>query len=183
MLDGDIQFFFVEADDLQFPPEAGADANGTEAIGGQLESSAHAELYETLLKDFSELPRKAKKVDLDNYAVINVSPSVVPNPYLPSFRIYSYNVSNAETATWGEVELKKTRAEKGAKRKHGHHHGGGNREALCKKAGYRDSWRCKLREPWNSDPDSPSRRNTLWTPLGYAQVRGVLDLQTCLRAG
>ncbi|THH14677.1 hypothetical protein EW146_g5681 [Bondarzewia mesenterica] len=150
-------FFFLEADDLQFP----SDGVGVEAVGDGPAASAHDELFDMLLKDFSELPKNAKKVNFDDYGVVNVSPSVVPNPYLPSFRIFSYNVTGADAHV--------QRVKKGSKRKHGHRRGGRSRETLCKKAGYRNSWRCQLREPWYSDPESPSRRNTLWTPLGYAQ--------------
>ncbi|KAI0347563.1 hypothetical protein BDW22DRAFT_1352033 [Trametopsis cervina] len=54
----------------------------------------HKELYTTLLKDFNAVSKRSgKKLDYDALAVVNVSPSVVPNPYLPSFRVYAYNVS------------------------------------------------------------------------------------------
>jgi endopolyphosphatase len=123
-------------------------------------------LYYSLIDDFGELPKKGK-TDLDNYGVVNVSPSVVPNPYLPSFRIYTYNITHAGDNT----NMKKKK-----KRKHGHRRGEGNKAELCKKKANKDSWRCKLDKPWHSDPDAPSRTNTLWSPLGYAQVCGLATL-------
>ncbi|KAJ7771376.1 endopolyphosphatase [Mycena maculata] len=133
-------FFFLEADDLELrdPPAA----MGKEA------------LFDTLIADFRAMP-KAKNINLDNYAVVNVAPAVVPNPYLPGFRVFSYN------ATEGATSLG---------RKHGHPRGGGkNKEKQCKLDEYRETWKCKLNESWHSDPDAPSRSNQLWTPLGYAQ--------------
>ncbi|KAJ7433853.1 hypothetical protein B0H11DRAFT_2120644 [Mycena galericulata] len=122
-------FFFLEADDLALhEPQA---------------VTSKEDLFETLIADFAAMP-KAKNVNLDNYAVINVSPSVVPNPYLPSFSGVPYN--------------------------HGHPRGGGkDKEKQCKLYAYRETWRCQLNESWHSDPDAPSRSNQLWTPLGYAQ--------------
>lgn len=149
----------MEAEDLQFPSES--DLTPADSVS----SEAHDGLYDTLVNDFGDLPKKGK-TDYDNYGVVNVAPSVVPNPYLPSFRIYTYNTTHAQS----ETNLKKKK-KKSSKRKHGHRRGKGNKEELCKKKKYEDSWRCKLNEPWYSDPDAPSRVNTLWSPLGYAQVR------------
>ncbi|KAI0759898.1 Metallo-dependent phosphatase-like protein [Irpex lacteus] len=57
-------------------------------------SGKHRELYKSLLKDFNHISKKSsKKLDYDALTVVNVGPSVVPNPYLPSFRIYAYNLS------------------------------------------------------------------------------------------
>ncbi|KAI0068865.1 endopolyphosphatase [Artomyces pyxidatus] len=159
-------FFLLEADDLQFPSETDLD---------EKTSMAHDQLYETLIRDFADLPKNSKSTEYDDFGVVNVAPSVVPNPYLPSFRIFSYNVTNAEkiqdeaNLTKKKDKKKKKKGSKEPKRKHGHRHGNSSRETLCKQHEYEDSWRCKLWEPWNSDADAPSRRNTLWTPLGYAQ--------------
>ena len=54
----------------------------------------HKELYTLLLRDFNQIS-KAEKRHYDSLAVVNVSPSVVPNPYLPSFRIFVYNATGA----------------------------------------------------------------------------------------
>ncbi|KAJ7283642.1 endopolyphosphatase [Mycena rebaudengoi] len=134
-------FFFLEANDLSIidPPKIANDAD----------------LLDSLLSDFEAIP-KEKNINLDNYAVINVSPSVVPNPYLPSFRVFAYNTTGA--------------AQSFSKRKHGHHRGDEkNKTAQCELEVYRDTWKCHLNESWHSDPESPSRSNQLWTPLGYAQ--------------
>ena len=52
----------------------------------------HKELYTLLLRDFNQIS-KAEKRHYDSLAVVNVSPSVVPNPYLPSFRIFAFNTT------------------------------------------------------------------------------------------
>ncbi|KAJ7095396.1 endopolyphosphatase [Mycena belliarum] len=134
-------FFFLEANDLAVidPPKV---AN-------------NGDLFDTLLSDFAVIPN-AKDINMDNFAVINVSPSVVPNPYLPSFRVFSYNTTGAPIRHLG--------------RKHGHHRGDRkNKEAQCKLDAYRETWKCQLNDSWHSDPLAPSRSNQLWTPLGYAQ--------------
>jgi endopolyphosphatase len=144
-------FFLLEAGDLEFPSKSDlAPASDT------VESEGHDGLYDSLINDFGDLPKKGK-TDHDNYGVVNISPSVVPNPYLPSFRIYTYNITNNSN----DVKKKK--------RKHGHRRGAGDKVKLCKKKKYKNSWRCKLDKAWHSDPDAPSRMNTLWSPLGYAQ--------------
>ncbi|KAF5389105.1 hypothetical protein D9757_004904 [Collybiopsis confluens] len=151
-------FFFLEAEDLELDSDIDSSA------------STHNYLYDSLLQDFALLP-KSNKVNLDEYAVINVSPSVVPNPYLPTFRIFAYNVTETEealtedglTQKTGEVDTQK-------KRLPGHHRGKhGNKASLCKRKPYRDSWKCKLFFSPPSDPNAPSRSSRLWTPLGYAQ--------------
>ncbi|TFK75900.1 endopolyphosphatase [Pluteus cervinus] len=145
-------FFFLEAIDLDIFPEEEDETN----------SEAKEELYQTLLGEFSALPRANKNHTLDEYAVVNVSPPVVPNPYLPTFRIFSYNVTGFDGASGVTVQ--------GKKRQHGHRRGNsGDKEVHCKTERYQDSWKCHLNETWHSDPKSPSRTNTLWSPLGYAQ--------------
>jgi len=151
------QFFLLEADDLEFPSKS-------DLTPDKVTSEVQDGLYDSLINDFGDLPKKGK-TDHDNYGVVNISPSVVPNPFLPSFRIYTYNITHGGDAANTKKKKKST------KRKHGHRRGNGNKVELCKKKRYKDSWRCKLDNPWHSDPDSPSRVNTLWSPLGYAQVR------------
>ncbi|KAF8897542.1 endopolyphosphatase [Infundibulicybe gibba] len=139
--------FFVEAIDLQL-------------VEGP-HNSTYMDLYDTLLVEFDALPKSAKATNMDDYAVINVAPPVVPNPYVPTFRVFSYNISGAGHD--GDPTEQK-------KRKHGHHRGDhGNKAAKCKTEPYRNTWKCHLNESWYSDPHSPSRTNRLWTPLGYAQ--------------
>jgi endopolyphosphatase len=149
----------LEALDLQFPSES-------DLTPDDARSEGQDGLFDSLVNDFGDLPQKGK-TDYDDYGVVNISPSVVPNPYLPSFRIYTYNVTHAGD----RANMKKKKKKKSPKRKHGHRRGDGNNAELCKKNKYKDSWRCKLDQPWHSDPDAPSRVDTLWSPLGYAQVR------------
>jgi len=139
-------FFFLEAIDLEIEDE-----NKHE------EPNVNPGLFETLIQEFSALPKSA---NYDDYAAVNVGPSVVPNPYVPTFRIFSYNITeNAEQ-----------RPNKASKRKHGHRRGHqGNKTTQCKSEEYRDTWRCHLNDPWYSDPAAPSRNNGRLTPLGYAQ--------------
>ncbi|KAG5643953.1 hypothetical protein DXG03_009304 [Asterophora parasitica] len=147
-------FGFVEAIDLEFTPDE------TET---DKDKKKHVTLYDELLEEYSTIPTKAKDLDFAEYAVINVAPPVVPNPYLPSFRIFSYNVSGTD----GARRAPKTTG----KRRHGHKRGEhGNREALCKLKKNRETWKCFLNETWYSDPGAPSRSNQQYTPLGYAQV-------------
>ncbi|KAJ7068283.1 hypothetical protein C8F01DRAFT_1117593 [Mycena amicta] len=136
-------FFFLEAGDLDIieePPQA----------------KLQTDLFKSLMEDFAAIP-KAKDINLDDYAVVSVAPSVVPNPYVPSFRVFSYNVTGAPSPGPRKD------------RKHGHHHGKGNKTAQCLQAEYRETWKCQLNETWHSDPEAPSRTNQMWTPLGYAQ--------------
>ncbi|KAF8165337.1 endopolyphosphatase [Crassisporium funariophilum] len=77
-----------------------------------------------------------------------------------STKIFSYNVTGSN----GDLSQKKK------KRKHGHHRGDrGNKTTHCQEEQYQDTWRCHLDDPWFSDPESPSRSNQQWSPLGYAQ--------------
>ncbi|KAK7470626.1 Endopolyphosphatase [Stygiomarasmius scandens] len=144
-------FFFLEAEDLELdlPDE---------------QISTHDDLPDQLLADFANIP-KAKNINLDGYAVINVSPPVVPNPYLPTFRVFTYNVTGV-----GEVSSRKK------DRKPGHHRGRhGNKNKLCKEEPFKSSWKCHLNEAWHSDEEAPSRKNGLWSALGYAQYY-LLDM-------
>jgi endopolyphosphatase len=126
----------------------------------EMQTSSHDKLFDSLMTDFDAILKK-DKLNYDDYAVINVSPSVVPNPYLPSFRIFWYNITDGDS---GVVRRK---------RKHGHDHGPpGDKE--CKKARHKDTWKCHLNAPWHSDPEAPARKNALWSPLGYAQVCNTL---------
>jgi hypothetical protein len=104
--------------------------------GGKVVVRAHKGLDKVLLKDFSELP---KDVDYGDYAVINVSPSVVP-AYFPSFRVFTYNVSEEGVQ---EALERKERRRRGETLKrpppHGHRKPDRNRSRAkeCKKAKYR----------------------------------------------
>ncbi|KAF8812426.1 hypothetical protein BYT27DRAFT_6418082 [Phlegmacium glaucopus] len=147
-------FFFLEAIDLQIVP-----IEGESNIKGQ-------GLFKTLLQEFSALPQSAKDTKYEDYAVVNVGPSVVPNPYVPTFRIFSYNITGVDVGSWNGAKKKKGQS----KRRHGHHREDqGNKTTECKKGEYQDTWWCHLDKPWHSDPAAPSRSNERWTPLGYVQ--------------
>lgn len=127
----------------------------------------HAELYDHLLKGFSHMQKLSKKLGHDNFAVVNVAPSVVPNPYLPSFRIFSYNISG--TPYTPEVPDEEMRGQvKESEDRLGDSSGG---DGICSDKAFEKTRRCQPSKPWNSSPNSPSRKNTLWSPLGFAQVR------------
>ncbi|KIJ70553.1 hypothetical protein HYDPIDRAFT_105296 [Hydnomerulius pinastri MD-312] len=151
-------FYFLEADDLFV------------GLGAESRAAASDTLFDTLITDFAALPDSKRKINYDNYAAVNVNPSVVPNPYLPAFRAYSYNVTglaNTPVRSVGQsAYLKEVRT---LKRRNRLPHRHGNTAGQCENAVDRQSWRCRLDNPWHSDEEAPSRKNTLWTPLGYAQ--------------
>lgn len=147
---------------------AGASSSEVDTLG------KHKELYTTLLKDFNQIS-KAVERQYGSLAVVNVAPSVVPNPYLPSFRIFSYNISGTAYNP-GDVGDSRhgERAAAGAADGYAPLRLGDfvDRESECNEAASGNyTWACLLSEPWHTSPDSPSRTNTLWSPLGYAQVR------------
>jgi len=150
-------FYFIEADDLE--------------LWSDLKSAGNKGLFEGIMDNFSNIP-KTRKTNLDNYAVINVSPSVVPNPYLPSFRIFAYNITDgAGFAAQHDNSPSDERVRAFKDRVPKHPRGGkaGNKNKLCKEKEHKNSWKCRLREPWHTDEEAPCRKNTLWSPLGYAQ--------------
>ncbi|EPQ59245.1 hypothetical protein GLOTRDRAFT_98318 [Gloeophyllum trabeum ATCC 11539] len=148
-------FTLIEARDLEIPAEdVQGSANRSSPISVLKKKNR---LYKELIEDFSDLP-KSKKIDYDEYAVVNISPSVVPNPYLPSFRIFTYNI------TGGPKKYLDSQRK-------GHYRGPTmDRKKACRKgSAYQDTWWCQPHKPWHSDADAPSRTNALWAPLGYAQ--------------
>ncbi|KAH7887732.1 Metallo-dependent phosphatase-like protein [Phlebopus sp. FC_14] len=147
-------FYFLDADDL--------------FVGLTHEGLVSGSLFDTLITDFGALPEE--DINYDHYAVVNVNPSVVPNPYLPSFRVFAYNVSGIEDTDVGDVGAHAYHRAVQTVRQKRWPHGHGDSGAcvgMCECA--QQSWRCKVKQPWHSDDEAPSRRNSLWTPLGYAQ--------------
>lgn len=59
------------------------------AFGRSGDTALQIELYQ----DFGNMP-SPRKIKLDDYAAVNVAPSIVPT-YLPGVRVYSYNTSEA----------------------------------------------------------------------------------------
>lgn len=231
--------------DLSFPPPNANPPNAVDTL------KRKKDLYGTLLRNFTHMRKiPESKLDHGNYAVVNVAPSVVPNPYLPSFRIFAYNISgraylpegcglgrcngygDGDGEDWegddrrglrwedgdrggvdGEsslrdVSLKREKEEEGEeegeeeedgsgcgccgdwrRRRNGRYpqntssesespltpriqpadrritvqeDDNGTSECYCTRTR-------KRMKTWNSSPNSPSRMNTLWSPLGYAQ--------------
>lgn len=116
-------FFWIDTEDLRAPPPS------TSVKFSALGKPKRFSLEDDLLADFRELPKR-KSLDLDDFAVVNVGPSVVPT-YMPSLRVFTYNVSAVEEEEGeddeddGEdgdagSEGKKKKKKKGDKRKHGH---------------------------------------------------------------
>jgi len=148
------------------------------------------DLYGTLLRNFTHMRKiPDSKLDHGNYAVVNVAPSVVPNPYLPSFRIFSYNISG--TPYLPEVSSPEVEGDRGGAQessggrlagqdeecyrrddsssRRSSRSGDGQPAVNPRESGISDCKRRRRMQTWNSSPNSPSRRNTLWSPLGYAQ--------------
>jgi len=190
-------FTFVQADDLKFWAEEEDDdyVDGTstterqrrEDVRGNGEDQAsdvlseddttvavrtsvrkHKGLDKVLLRDFSELP---KGLDYGDYGVINVSPSIVP-VYFPSFRVFNYNVSVEAMQEALEKEGRSRGVTFGRPPPRGHRKPDPSkpRDKQCKKPKYKNSWRCHFsKDNWHSDPEAPSRKNGLMSPLGFVQ--------------
>jgi endopolyphosphatase len=162
------EFFYVQAADLDVSHEG---------VTQLSQSFKNGTIYDDLLASFEALPKTSKQLNYDDYAVVNVSPSLTPNPYLPTFRVFNYNISGLHATSVGAVSedeyVHKIKMERATRWKHlPYRHGNlENNYSQCRSASYRDSWRCKRFHPWRSDGRAPSRQNSLWSPLGYAQVR------------
>ncbi|KAH9853441.1 hypothetical protein C2E23DRAFT_867908 [Lenzites betulinus] len=157
-------FFLLDAEQLTRSRDVAPALHAAAAGDPAVLKHPKKELYKLLLQEFADLPGAAR-LNHDNYAVVNVAPSVIPT-YLPSFRIYAYN-STGEAYRPGQpgdvVAAHSLRSLAGAQ---------------CADGGaYAHSWRCHLAQPWHSDARSPSRTNRLWTPLGYAQYT-LRDMDT-----
>ncbi|KAI0638216.1 Metallo-dependent phosphatase-like protein [Trametes polyzona] len=162
-------FFLLDAEQLasRAPRSSDMSLAGDDEAPPSVLKHKKKELYKLLLQEFADLP-SANALNHDNYAVVNVAPSVIPT-YLPSFRIYAYN-------TTGELyragQLGDAEAQPGPSRSLKTVVGD-----LCEEEEYENTWRCNLDQPWHSNPDAPSRTNRLWTPLGYAQYT-LRDMDT-----
>ncbi|KAH9943409.1 uncharacterized protein BXZ73DRAFT_97450 [Epithele typhae] len=149
-------FFLLDAEQLAHRPNVSMTSEHEVTIL----KSKKKELYQSLVQAFSVLP-KAENMDLDNFGIVNVAPSLIPT-YLPSFRIFVYNT------TGKHYEAGRAERQEGGHRRRSH----SMKDVvgpLCDDMEYANTWRCKLTQVWHSNAHSPSRRNMLWTPLGYAQ--------------
>lgn len=135
-------------------------------------TSSGITLFDMLIADFSEIPSPLKEIHYDNYAVVNTNAAIVPNPYIPSFRIFAYNITGLSSAAKdisSDPYLQMTK-EAWRRRSLNHEHARELKKPKCERKKYRNTWRCHFDKPWYSDSESPSRSNSLWSPLGYAQV-------------
>ncbi|KAG8718899.1 hypothetical protein FRC08_004118 [Ceratobasidium sp. 394] len=105
-------------------------------------------LAETIHSSCKHFARK-NKLDYDDYFVVNIGPSVIPE-YTPSVRIFTYNITNAESSDPGDNEL-------------------GILKIDCSKKENKDKKQCVFKKPRHASKHSPSRTNTLWSPTGYSQ--------------
>ncbi|KAG2141513.1 hypothetical protein BD769DRAFT_1650743 [Suillus cothurnatus] len=149
------QFSFLDADDIDM----------------SMKTSLKGTLFKTLIADFSEIPEPLEDTHYGNYAVVNVNAAIVPNPYIPSFRIFTYNT----TGLSGFVEdigsdpyLQTTKATQ-RRRALTHEQVRAFKKPKCERKKSCSTWRCQFNKPWHTDSESPSRRNSLWSPLGFAQ--------------
>lgn len=140
--------------------------------------------------DFKNLPKKSA-LHHDDYVIINVGPSVIPT-YYPSFRIFQYNITDYlgpkvtddqqfTQESWNDLAVEDTEPEEDdgpippknawpihstGKRRHGHRHPG---SINCSDPENEEKRACRPWGPRHASPSSPSRTNTLWSLLGYAQ--------------
>ncbi|KAF9518808.1 hypothetical protein BS47DRAFT_1370951 [Hydnum rufescens UP504] len=117
-------------------------------------------LHDELKEDFGLLP-SMKKVDMDNFVIVNVSPSVIPT-YYPSVRVFTYNNTGGPDAASAALRARRRGGDDGKSKR-------GKRKVDCRLKKNKDKKSCRIKGPRYNDPMSPSRTNTLWTPLGYVQ--------------
>ena len=142
------------------------------AAKDSLQISSGSTLFDSLLADFSKIPEPLKEIHYDSYAVLNINSAIVPHPYIPSFRVFAYNITGLSSTVKdisSDPHLQKTKAawRRRALNKEQIHM---LKKQKCERKKYRNTWRCHFGKPWHSNSESPSRRNSLWSPLGYAQV-------------
>lgn len=153
-------FSFLDADDIDMSAET--------LPTGTLSSST---LFDTLIADFSEIPEPLEDVHYDKYAVVNVNAAIVPNPYIPSFRIFTYNTTGLSGFAKDIGSDPYLQMIKATQRQRALNHEPVHvlKKPKCERKKFRKTWRCQFDKPWHSDSQSPSRRNSLWSPLGFAQ--------------
>ncbi|KIK37842.1 hypothetical protein CY34DRAFT_15428 [Suillus luteus UH-Slu-Lm8-n1] len=148
-------FSFLDADEIDMSTEI----------------SSSSTIFETLIADFSGIPEPLEDTHYDNYAVVNVNAAIVPNPYIPSFRVFTYNttgLSGFAKDVGSDPYLQTIKATQ-RRRALNHEQVRAFTEPKCEREEYRNAWRCQFDKPWHSDSESPSRRNSLWSPTGFAQ--------------
>ncbi|CAE6533008.1 unnamed protein product [Rhizoctonia solani] len=117
-----------------------------------------AQISDRLYADFKALSKK-EKVDYDDYFVLNIGPSVIPE-YTPSVRVFTYNITgidSAEPSPIANVDRSLDSEELNTSK------------IDCTKKEHKNKKKCVFKKPRHANKRSPSRRNTLWSPTGYAQ--------------
>lgn len=179
-------FYFVDVDELEASSlnverEFGLGKNTNETSETSMRTMGRKTdtgLQEVLFKDFGDLPKRSK-LKLEDYAVVNVAPSVIPT-YFPGIRVFSYNVTGIEhekiqddrddVLSSGHKNKHRPGKNHGHKKKKGGHRHGKKPKSDCRKEKNQDKPHCKFRrKPRYYSPNSPSRSNTMFTPLGYTQ--------------
>jgi endopolyphosphatase len=82
-------FFFIDVDELESTPGFSGKAEKASLFSQRMSTfgrNGDTALQQDLFKDFGNMP-KVSKMKLEDYTVINVSPSVIPT-YLPGVRVY-----------------------------------------------------------------------------------------------
>lgn len=138
----------------------------------------HGDLYDS----FAALPPR-RKLKYEDYAIAHTSPSVVPT-FLPSVRIWHYNVSNPNDAYISSTHFGEAEAQIGLWRRlrdralqvwdssiAEHLHTWLELDVTRRRKGrkHRKKKKPVPRLPRYSSPQSPSRTNRYLTPLGYTQ--------------
>lgn len=86
-------FFFLDVDELEAttPLRLQSQAQGLADRVHAMGRIADTNLQQELHKDFNDMP-KLSKIKMEDYAVVHVSPSVIPT-YLPGIRVFRWVVS------------------------------------------------------------------------------------------
>jgi endopolyphosphatase len=81
-------FFFLDVDELEAttPLRLQSQAQGLADRVHAMGRIADTNLQQELHKDFNDMP-KLSKIKMEDYAVVHVSPSVIPT-YLPGIRVF-----------------------------------------------------------------------------------------------
>lgn len=84
-------FFFIDVDELESTARLSSKAEKVSLFDQRMSvfgRNTDTALQQDLFKDFGNMP-KVSKMKLEDYTVVNVSPSVIPT-YLPGVRVYRY---------------------------------------------------------------------------------------------
>jgi endopolyphosphatase len=82
-------FFFIDVDELEHTQGFASKAEKVSLFNQRMSTfgrNGDTALQQDLFKDFDDMP-KVSKMKLEDYTVVNVSPSVIPT-YLPGVRVF-----------------------------------------------------------------------------------------------